>query len=122
MKVYPLNTFREISQMCKESNYNDLQKEKRFRNSQTDESVIDDLISDHPEKSNKVSIQIFVIFLIEKIRMRLDLEYKCLNLKNIQGLKISFFFVKKVFSPFYIAIKELFCQNSRYIYKFTTFI
>ena len=96
MKVYPLNTFREISQMCKESNYNDLQKEKRFRNSQTDESVIDDLISDHPEKSNKVSIQIFVIFLIEKIRMRLDLEYKCLNLKNIQGLKISFF-CKKVF-------------------------
>ena len=51
--------------MCKESNYNDLQKEKRFRNSQTDESVIDDLISDHPEKSNKVSRKIFVIFYFE---------------------------------------------------------
>ena len=111
MKVYPLNTFREISQMCKESNYNDLQKEKRFRNSQTDESVIDDLISDHPEKSNKVSIQIFVIFLIEKIRMRLDLEYKCLNLKNIQGLKISFFCKKSFFLHFTLLSKNFFLSK-----------
>ena len=66
--------------MCKESNYNDLQKENRFRNSQTDESVIDDLISDDPDKSNKVSLD-SVLRKSQKLRKTITPWKQMLNVK-----------------------------------------
>ena len=83
--------------MCKESNYNDLQKENRFRNSQTDESVIDDLISDDPDKSNKVRLD-SVFRKSQKLRKTKTPWKQMLNVKlkkTLNKKKIVVFNVKR---------------------------
>ena len=55
MKVFPFTAFRDLSQMCKDTDYNAVQKCELFQQSLSDDQIIDDIISNDPEKSNKVS-------------------------------------------------------------------
>ena len=57
MKVYPFNTFRDLSQMSKDNVcYSQVQDSPLFAQSISDDQIIDDIFSDDPEKSNKVQL------------------------------------------------------------------
>jgi len=57
MKVYPFNTFRDLSQMSKDNVcYSQVQDSPLFAQSISDDQIIDDIFSDEPEKSNKLML------------------------------------------------------------------
>ena len=54
MKTFQFNAFREISEMCKDTNYANVQHSQLFKHSLSDDKIIDDILSNDPDKPNKV--------------------------------------------------------------------
>ena len=55
MKVFPFTPFRDLCQLCKDTDYKNVQNCEKFKKeSLSDDQIIDDIISNDPEKSNKV--------------------------------------------------------------------